>query len=839
MQVLFYDRSGKRRQIMRPFGRALTIACAALFCVVSLSNAQTAPTATAPNSDPTYQQLRNITLGTESVSVNNLDLKRDAATFHLHSGTVCFVPAVNGRVTGAVFVGNGNMTLDPPNDTERRSLKLLTKSDEFNETFQRLVLRFTDSTYDEIKKAGTPAQGGCDAGPLKDSQNAMRYKIHYNLDARILEDILRTGPGGLFVAFVHGKNYDDKLLYVIDPNGAPDVAPQEVELSTYDENKEGVWTAFAMSSDYRSKLGEGALSAARIHVANQDLDTTIEGSASLSGKAQTTFIATNGGSRVFPFNLFPALRVQNVTGADGQPLSFIQEDKNADADFYVILPKPLAQGEKYAITTVYEGKGAVQNTGNGNYYPVARENWYPANANAGLGDFSQFHMIFRIPKGMKMAATGSLISEKNEDGKDVTEWHSDAPQPLAGFQFGRMKEQDAKLTSPDFLVAVYANDQPPDWAHSLTASNDLPRGIGPDAVPGMAAGEGSALGTLSTVSLMKLPLSQAEYAVKLYTDYFGPLPYKRLSITQQTACTYGQSWPGLVWLPICSFYDVTVRHQLGLDWANNGYWDVVTPHEVAHQWWGQLVGFDSYRDQWMSEGFADFSASLFLERAYGKDSTKMYAKFWNDERKSIVEKNQFGFRAVDVGPVTLGYRLNSSKAGFNIYRDLIYPKGAYILQMIRMMMWSPKTGDEAFKAMMHDFTSTYGGRTATTEDFKAIVEKHMTADMNATGDGKMDWFFNEYVYGTALPSYQFNGTFAKDPSGDVVFSYKLAQSDVGSDFVMVLPVYIELANGRVVQLGHARIVGDKTFEGKVRLNGVKDLPKRAMIEYRDDVLDAN
>jgi Peptidase family M1 domain len=803
---------------MTPLGRILATASAALVFAASVSNAQSTPARAGPNSDPVYRQLRNITVGTESVSVANFVLKRDAATFHLHSGTVCFVPPVNGKITGAVFLGDGNMTLDAPNDTERRSLRLLTNSAEFNEPFERLVFRFTDSTYDEIRKAGTSSNEACDSGPLKDSQNAMRYKIHYNLDARILEDVLRPEPGGLFVAFVHGDHYDGKLLYVIDPNGAPDVSPQEVELSTYDENKSGVWTAFAMSNDYRTKLGAGAVAPAQIDVVNQNLDTAIEGSARLSGKAQTTFVAVRGGSRVFPFDLFPSLRVESVVGAGGQPLSFIQEDKNADADFYVILPKPLAQGESYTMTTTYEGKGAVQNTGNGNYFPVARDDWYPANANAGLGDYASFHMIFRIPEGMKMAASGNLISEKTEDGHDVTEWRSAVPQPLAGFQFGRMKEDDAKLTSPDFLVAAYANEDPPDWARDL---------------------QGGTMGNLNTTSMMKVPLSQAAYAVKLYTDYFGALPFKRLSITQQTACTYGQSWPELVWLPVCAFYDLTVRHQLGLDWADNGYWDVVTPHEVAHQWWGQLVGFDSYRDQWMSEGFADFSASLFLERAYGKDSAKMYAKFWNDERKSLVAKNQYGFRAIDVGPLTLGYRLNNSKTGFNIYRDLIYPKGAYILQMIRMMMWNPHSGDQDFKAMMHDFTSTYGGRTANTEDFKAMVEKHMTADMNAAGNGKMDWFFNEYVYGTALPSYELNAGFTKAPDGNTLFSFHLTESGVDPSFRMVLPVYIELADGHVIQLGHAHVTGDRTIAGEIKLDGVKNLPKRALIDYHDDVLAAN
>lgn len=77
-----------------------------------------------PNSDPTYQALRNLTLSGESVSVNNLELKRDAGTFHLRSGSICFVAPVGGKVTAAVFLGDGNFVLDPP-QSERAMLKLL------------------------------------------------------------------------------------------------------------------------------------------------------------------------------------------------------------------------------------------------------------------------------------------------------------------------------------------------------------------------------------------------------------------------------------------------------------------------------------------------------------------------------------------------------------------------------------------------------------------------------------------------------------------------------------------------------------------------------------------
>jgi aminopeptidase N len=181
-------------------------------------------------------------------------------------------------------------------------------------------------------------------------------------------------------------------------------------------------------------------------------------------------------------------------------------------------------------------------------------------------------------------------------------------------------------------------------------------------------------------------------------------------MSQQTACDFGQAWPTLVWLPICSFFDTTVRHSLGLDFGDRGYWKIVAPHEVAHQWWGHLVGFNSYRDQWMSEGFADMSASLFIQLI--EKNPKKFTQFWNDERELLTLRNKEGFRAIDVGPLTMGYRLNNSRGGFNVTRDLIYPKGAYILHMIRMMMWDRQTGDQNFKATMQDFVKTYSGKAA-------------------------------------------------------------------------------------------------------------------------------
>jgi peptidase M1-like protein len=774
--------------------------------------------ASGPNSDPTYQALRNLTLGGESVTVSNLDLKRDAGTFHLRSGTVCFVAPVQGKVTGAVFVGDGNFVITPP-PSEVGMLKLLTKENEFSENFNHLVLRFTDSTYDEIKKAGSAASGGCDNGLLKDSQNAMRHAqlLRYNLDARVLQDVLSPEPGRLFVAFVHGKRYNDKEIFVVDPHGPGYLMHEEVGLMTYDENRYGVWAAFPLAS------GRGRGAGGHIHIEHQVLDTTIEKNASLTGKATTTFAVRVNGSRVIPFNLFPTLRVQNVT-ADGQALAFIQEDKHEDADFSVILPKLLAAGDKFTITTTYGGKEAVSDEGGGNYFPIAREDWYP---NSSFGDRVSYDMTFHIPKGMKIAATGELVSETNDGGQNVTVWKSEAPQTVAGFNFGRFKEEEVKLTKPEVLVQSFANQDPPSWVEDLQHRSDLP-------TMGSHMEMGSTLGAMSTTGLIKKALAEGELATEVYSDYFGPSSFKHLAITQQTDCRYGQSWPELVWIPMCYFFDTTVRHQLGMDFGDRGYWKVVTPHEVAHQWWGHTVGFESYRDQWMSEGFAEMSASIYL--SFIEKSQQKFISFWNDERELLLERNAEGFRAIDAGPVTMGYRMSNSRTGFELTRRLIYPKGAYILHMIRMMMHDNRTGDQRFKEMMQDFVKTYAGKTATTEDFKAMVEKHMTREMDLEGNQKMDWFFNQYVYGTQLPTYKLDSSFDTGADGNVVFSFKVTQSNVKDDFHMLVPIYLELADGGMLFLGRAKLAGNNSVEQKVPLKGLKAKPRRALLNYYDDVL---
>jgi hypothetical protein len=768
------------------------------------------------NSNATYQQLRSLLPGDDVITVDGLKLSRDAATFTFTRGDFAFYGDVNGKATGAVFKGQGHLHISPPIQQERHNLSILYHTEEFDEDFNQVVLRFTDGTATELRKAST-GKGLPDsdyAKAAKDLQGFAKHHLNENLDLRLLQDVLSPAAGGFFLAAVRG-NKDSHLFFLFDPQGVSELAPEEVALINWDTREEAVTIplAFHRAAEYAGGTANGNEHNAAYKITSENLDVSIEKSGFLSSLATVEVSAQQEGVAVIPLDLYPTLRVSRVETAKGEVLDFVQEKKDEDPDFGVVLAKPLKKDEATTLKITYGGKDVVINKGGGNYYPIARQNWYP-NSSQGLGDFATYRMLFHIPKSLQIIATGTKVSESTDGGITTSEWKTEVPLPVVGFSIGDFLSKEAKFGKPlegEVTVDAYANKQAPDFVAPLADHG---------------------LGTLNTTPMLATELSQGETAAQIYTNYFGQLPFSHIALTQQSACNYGQSWPMLVYLPICGFFDDTQRHFLGLG-AEDMYWKVVTPHEVAHQWWGQTVGFRSYRDQWMSEGFADMSSTLYLQATRSKPSE--FLDFWKQQRKLITEKNQFSFRPIDVGPVTMGYRLTSPKTGFDIYQNLVYPKGAYILHMIRMMLWTQKEGDARFKTMMHDFVASHRLQAATTEDFKAIVEKYMTPQMDLDNNHRMDWFFNQYVYGTDLPAYHFEGQATQN--GDATsLHFKLIQSKVPEKFRMPVPLYLELADGKVLRLGAINVTGDKTIDQTVQLPKLPSPVKRVVINYFYDVL---
>lgn len=781
-----------------------------------------------PNTNALYQQLRTLLPGGDVVSVSGLNLQRDAAVFTL-TGNVVFYGEVNGKDTGAVFIGNGHLHITPPTAEERHNLEILNHSEAFDEDFDEAVFRFTDSTAAELRRSST----GGDAAIVRKAIQAAeefrsfaRTKLHQNYDLRILEDVLSTARGGYFAAAMHSHK-NPHMLLEIDPHGATDVAPEEIALHNWSDWGDTILLAFHNAGEYAN--GGRAISDEvneSTSITGEDLDVTIEKGGFLSAVVKVNLTAKADGVAVVPFALYKTLRVSNVESA-GVPLDFVQEKKDDDPDFGVILKTPLKEGQPVTVSVTYGGKDVVMNEGGANYYPIARESWYP-NSNLSLGSYSNYRMTFRVPKGLTLIATGTKSKEYNEGKYTISEWKTEVPLPVIGFNLGKFKTLESKVptnTSQALVVTGYANEELPDTWKSMSYTPS----VQPINTP---MDDTSVTNSINTVSMLPLQVSEGTAAAQIYTEYFGEIPFSHIALTQQFACDYGQSWPMLVYLPICGFLDQTQKHFLGLH-PEDMYWKVVTAHEVAHQWWGQTVGFRGYRDQWMSEGFANASAAQFLLMTRKKPDD--YRNFWKEQARLITEKNEFGFRPIDVGPVTMGTRLVSPKAGWNIYQDLVYPKGAYILHMVQQMMWTPQDGDARFKAAMHELISAHKLQPVTTEDFKAALEKYMSPQMDLDRNHRLDWFFNEYVYGTALPNYHFDSSITHEGDKDVVH-IKLAQSNVTPEFKMAVPIYIELSDDRIIRLGSANVAGNNTVETQATLPKLPSPPKRLMINYFYDVL---
>jgi aminopeptidase N len=168
------------------------------------------------------------------------------------------------------------------------------------------------------------------------------------------------------------------------------------------------------------------------------------------------------------------------------------------------------------------------------------------------------------------------------------------------------------------------------------------------------------------------------------------------------------------------------------------------------------------------------------------------------------------------------------------YQEVTYPKGAYVLQMLRSIMYDNQDKDKAFIAMMHDFVESHHDKPASTETFKAIAEKHMTKSMNLQGNDRLDWFFNEWVYGTQVPRYHFDYQTSPAEGGKVKLHMIVTQSDVDDHFAMLVPVFADFGTG-MIRIGQVGIAGNTTRNldmllpsqpKKVALNAYKEILER-------------
>ncbi len=754
----------------------------------------------------------------KSAHAENVEIVRDHIHIILTDGTIQFTQPVNGVVFGAVFHGKGRLQAMPPNPQEAQQLRLFTKQDRLNVDFGDATFSFTDGLLDEVAKQ-VKWQA---SGPASDDLYAKRQKEREDLGEssmpRLLQSVL-SADRARTAYFLADLKTEKSWVEVHDDA----LEPEEMTV--------GRWVdvgPFKIFDTWMSfPAGRTSAEAWKDPQAKEDfvirsykIDANVTSGAELNATAHLDLEPRLAGQSVLIFALDSNLRLESVKDSSNNALAFYQSRETKDrsqsyGDYVaVILARPLAVGTPLSLDFYYGGKRAIRKAGSGNYF-CESSGWYPERPNS-FSARADFDLTFHSPKNSPLVATGEKSSETVDGNTRITTWKSEIPLAVAGFAYGDYKVTNDK--AGDVNIDIYANKTPDDVMTMVQRYFEQ----GPGA-------QEAAVGSMSPSIMAKTMGTEIANAVRVYSAWYGPFPYKHLSVTSlPISYSYGQGWPGLLYLWSASFLDSTQRNAIGLK-DQTGLTDFFRGHETSHQWWGHRVGWKSYHDQWLSEGFAEFSGNLYVQY---RQNMKEYLLRWRKEKENLHIHDVNGHEVASLGPIWMGQRIRSSITGPGSYQDLIYSKGGYVLQMLRMQMMNPRDQDpdHAFKEMMQDYCKTFDNKAASTEDFKAIVEKHMSKGMDLDGNHKMDWFFNQYVYGMGEAQYTFHATTEATADGKTHIKGAIDRAGVPDTWKDAISLYAHIGD-KTVKMGLIGVTKvnepfDFTIPGKidrVSINDYEDL----------------
>jgi hypothetical protein len=818
-----------------------------------------------------YRELRAVGLDADHVyRVRDASLDREDIHLSLNRGVIAFTRAIDGRITGAFFEGEGEVLLSPPDRVERAQLGLFTGAAILDEHFTTAYLRFNDDTRAELEPALRPLLPEQVNGKPHDDEDLAPGDESAPFDRpafvtrgeSVCVALAPISALRLLITFVNAEtllpNGDikwqqpphDQLLHarlagtrfgvfdiLFDTQMAEQIAViQPTEFRGMGINN--VWTSFPMRSARArvtaTKGGAPPSLTARTQTAAEQVTNPWQVSQykiraevrpprELRAETDLELQVTQPAGRILVFELSRYLKVREVSSG-GSQLEFVQNEalegsqlaQRGNDLIAVILPAPSAPGTPVGLHFKYAGD-VLSDAGGGLLWVGARGTWYP---NLGFA-MSGFDLEFHYPPEWTLIATGKRVAPSPADtraGEEAAEltarFVSERPLPVAGFNLGRYVKAEANAGS--VVVDAYASRNVETSLQHPQETVVVQVPVDPDT--GHTIGAPIAVTTLSpqpAAHVQKLAAHTAA-TIDFLAARLGPFPYGSLAITQGPG-EDSQGWPGLIYLSSLSFLSPEERAHMHVGTYGELLYSRIAPaHETAHQWWGDLLIWKSYREQWLVEALSNYCALLMLE----EQDPAAFREAMERYRHDLVEKTKDGRTYSDAGPVTLGTRLISSKFP-DAYDIVAYERGTWLFHMLRCMLrdgGSPVEADVGSRAavpgiffsVLHGLRQRFEGREINTRDVQQAFEDALPDTLRYENHKSLEWFFDGWVNGTAVPKLELSGLRMATQGSNISVSGKIQQKDAGKELVTSVPLYAEVPGRKLVFLGRVFAEGSET-----------------------------
>jgi Peptidase family M1 domain len=654
----------------------------------------------------------------------DLTIQAEDVDVTLATGDV-FLSSTELGVTALVLVGRGEMRFHPRPDTEKNQVRIFCGSETLVAPFTAAYLRFDPADVEQLVDEGRLVPEPVDAREFRRADDIFQedFTKSYHLGLGDLStDPWSLLPGsGNFVAEVHTRRYGT-LTYARSKS-----EPEDITL--FDRARRRNISVYA-SQETLARRGrfynEDDLRAFDIVDYNLDLAVS-PGRQWIDGVATVSLRVTSPSLASLSLRLSDALVVRSiVSDRFGRLFGFRVNNQN---QVVVNLPTAVTEGTSLRLTLVYSGRVESQQpdgtetvavgqdalidtpefTVEPSFLYSTRVAWYPQ---APTTDYATATMKISVPIDYECVASGILdegwpqVAGTKEEQSERRIYSFTSEQPLRYLAFVVSRFAHAATVSVPFSPSVRA---------------DFPDGHVYDGVTISVEANPRQVGRGKTIA------EHAAAIVKFYASLTGDVPYPAFTIALVEGDVPGGHSPAY----LAELFQPPPMSTL--TWRNDPasfdrFPDFFLAHEIAHQWFGQAVGWDNYHEQWLSEAFAQYFSALYAQHERGDG---VFTGILKRMRRWAMSES-------DQGPVYLGYRLGHIKADSRVFRALVYDKGAAVLHMLRRLI-----GDEAFFRGVRRFYAAARFRKVGTDELRQAFE--------AESGRPLDRFFDRWIYGSTLP----------------------------------------------------------------------------------------